>query len=66
MVYLSHRAELTIRLDICRKVSGAMGTRGCDRAVALGLSSPEPPTGTQPCPNTGAMGMVVTPYAQGC
>lgn len=23
VVYLSHRAELSIRLDICRKVSGA-------------------------------------------
>lgn len=66
VVYLSHRADLTVRLDICRKVSGGMGTRGCDQAVTLGLSSPEPPPGTRPCPNAGAMGMVGTPHAQGC
>lgn len=61
MVYLSHRAELTVRLDICRKVSRSMSTRGCDRVVTLGLSS----LGTQPCPNAGTMEMVVTPHACG-
>jgi len=29
VVYLSHRAELTVRLDICRKVSRTTGARGC-------------------------------------
>lgn len=39
MVYLSHRAELTVRLDICRKVSRAR-CRGCHHGVTTGLSSP--------------------------
>lgn len=62
MVYLSHQAELTVRLDICRKVSRAMDARGCDRVVTPGLSS----LGTQSCLNAGAVGMVVTPHARSC
>lgn len=30
VVYLSHRAQLTVRLDICRKVSRVGSARGCD------------------------------------
>lgn len=39
VVYLSHRAELTVRLDICRKVSRAR-CRGCHHGVTTGLNSP--------------------------
>lgn len=58
VVYLSHRAELTVRLDICRKVSRTTGARNRDRVVTLWLSSLEPSMGIQPCLNTGTMGMV--------